>query len=85
MGTPTGCWTLSTSESPSAAVASTLSDILEPPGPHLARYCLSPRAALGILRRAERRGRVLPAALREALENLAGAGASPPSPGPSEP
>lgn len=71
MGSPTECWTLSTSESPSDAVESSLSDVLETPGQHLLRYCLSPKAAAGILRRAERRGKVLPAALHEALAALA--------------
>jgi len=67
MASPTECWTLSTSESPSAAVVSSLSDVLET-GPHLLKYCLSPKAAVGILRRAERRGRTLPGALMQALE-----------------
>ena len=35
------------------------------------KYFLSPRAATGILRRAERRGRELPLALRHALQTLA--------------
>jgi len=61
--------TADTSESPSGAVGSTLSDILETSVPR--RFYLSPRAAAGILRRAERRGRELPTALREALEALA--------------
>jgi hypothetical protein len=54
-----------------------LSDILET-GPHLLRYCLSPKAAAGILRRAARRGRALPAALHGALTEV-GAMWSPPS------
>ena len=70
IGGPSGFWTLNTSVSPRDAVASSLSDVLET-GPHLSRYCLSPKAARGILRRAERRGRVLPPALQEALETLA--------------
>jgi len=74
MGSPTECWTLSTSESPSVAVASSLSDILESPGPHLRKYFLSAKAATGILRRAAKRGRVLPVALHGALESLAGQG-----------
>ena len=61
-------WTLNGSESPSAAVACSLPDVLET-GPHLSRYSLSPRAATGILRRAARRGRVMPADLQGALEN----------------
>jgi hypothetical protein len=71
MGSRGGFWTLSTSESPSAAAASSLSDVLETPGPHLRRYCLSPKAAGGILRRARRRERELPDGLREAMDELA--------------
>ncbi len=67
MGSPTECWTLSTSESPSDAVASSLSDVLETTGAHLLKYCLSPKAAKGILRRAARRGRELPDSLMQAL------------------
>lgn len=52
-------------------VSSSLSDILEPPGPHLQRYYLSQKAATGILRRAAKRGRELPTALQQALERLA--------------
>ena len=74
MGTPHGFLTLSGSEFPSAVAASSLSDILESPGPHLRKYFLSARAAQGILRRAAKRGRVLPAALMGALESLAGQG-----------
>src|SRR3982750_3411480 len=71
MGSPTGCWTLSTSASPSGGSGSSLLDVLET-GPHLLRYCLSPKACAGILRRASRRGRELPASLRSALEAVAG-------------
>ena len=71
MASPGACWTLSTSESPSDAAESSLSDILEPHGEHLRKYFLSPTAAAGILRRSERRGRALPDALREALEIVA--------------
>lgn len=70
MASPTECWTLSTSESPSDAVASSLSDVLET-RPDLEKYCLSPKAASGILCRAARRERVLPADLMRALESLA--------------
>ena len=58
--------TLNTGESPSDAVESTLSSILEADVPE--RYYLSARACEGILRRAERRGKELPQTLREALE-----------------
>lgn len=63
-------WMLNTGESHSGAVACSLSDILEK-DPVPARYFLSPKAAAGILRRAERRGRELPPALRQALMALA--------------
>jgi hypothetical protein len=46
----------------------TLADVLEPNAP--ARYSLSARAATGILRRAEKRGRELPEALAMALREL---------------
>jgi len=58
----------SSSESPSVAAECSLSDIL------VARahpkYSLSPRAAAGILRRAEKRGKELPASLATALLSL---------------
>jgi hypothetical protein len=53
-------------ESPSVAVESRLSQILEDT-PH-PRYYLSAKACQGILRRAERRGKELPPMLKEALE-----------------
>jgi hypothetical protein len=56
---------LNTGECPSAAVASTLSSILEAQVPE--KYYLSAKACEGILRRAERRGKQLPPMLREAL------------------
>ncbi len=63
--------TADTSESPSGAVASTLSDVLESQlVPE--RYYLSARAAAGILRRAERRGKRLPPRLEQALRAVAG-------------
>ena len=64
------CLTLSTSESPSAAVASSLWDILET-GAIPPRFYLSSKACAGILRRAKRRRRRLPPALKEALESVA--------------
>jgi hypothetical protein len=66
MGGPTACLTLNTSEFHSDAVASSLSDVLETSGVP-AKYSLSPKACAGILRRAEKRGRVLPVALSRAL------------------
>ena len=68
---PTGYWTASISESPSVAVACSLSAIVEPKCP--LRFFLSPRAARGILRRAKKRGRELPMPLRRALEDLSSA------------
>jgi hypothetical protein len=59
------CWTLNTGESPNAAVVSSLSQILED-APH-PKYYLSKTACLGILRRAEARGKELPQQLKEAL------------------
>lgn len=50
----------------SVAVESTLSQILQDRAPE--KYFLSPRACLGILRRSEKRGKVLPPMLKEALE-----------------
>jgi site-specific DNA-cytosine methylase len=60
---------LKTSESPSEGDACSLSGILEPSVPQ--RFYLSARAASGILRRAARREKVLPAELHQALESLA--------------
>jgi hypothetical protein len=60
LGTATECLTLNTSEFPSGAVACSLSDILET-GDLPQRYFLSPKACAGILRRAAKRGKVLPA------------------------
>ena len=60
--------TLNTGESPSAAVESTLSSILEANAPE--KYYLSAKACEGILRRAERRGKELPPMLKTALEQM---------------
>lgn len=57
-------WTRNSSEWPSAAVCF-LSDILEPNPPQ--RFSLSPTACQGILNRAVKRGRSLPAELDAAL------------------
>lgn len=57
--------TLNFGESPNAARESTLSQILDLNAPE--KYCLSKKACLGILRRAEKRGKVLPDMLMEAL------------------
>ena len=58
-------------ESPSVAVESRLSQILED-DPH-PKYCLSAKACRGILRRAERRGKQLPEELKSALVEQSGA------------
>jgi hypothetical protein len=63
---PTERLMLNTSESRSDAVDAYLSDILEI-GDLPRRYFLSQKACAGILRRAERRGKELPPALRAAL------------------
>jgi hypothetical protein len=57
---------LNTGESPNVVVESTLSSILEANVPE--KYHLSVTACEGILRRAERRGKQLPAMLKEALK-----------------
>jgi hypothetical protein len=61
--------TRASSESPKGAVEYSLSRVLEPTAPE--RFFLSAKAAVGILRRANRRGRKLPGALNEALLSLA--------------
>jgi hypothetical protein len=70
MGSVTASLTLSTLEYPSDAVESSLSAILET-GSLPPRFFLSPKACAGILRRAEKRGKDLPALLRQALEAAA--------------
>jgi hypothetical protein len=64
-----GCLTLNTLEYPSDAAVCSLSDILETEVPR--KYYLSPKAARGILRRAEKRGRELPTLLLRALQSIA--------------
>jgi hypothetical protein len=67
---PGECWTADTSESPNAgAGSSSLADVLQDDVP--SKYFLSPRAAAGILRRVEKRGRALPSHLLAALEAVA--------------
>ena len=61
--------THSIGEYPSAAVESTLSQILEVRVQE--KYYLSQRACQGILRRAAARGKELPAVLKRALERQA--------------
>jgi len=60
--------TLNTSARPNDATASLLSDALVAHAHP--RFCLSPRAAAGILRRAGRRRKTLPALLESALQAL---------------
>lgn len=67
-------WTPSIGESPSVAVASTLSQILEEDAPR--KHFLSAKACAGILRRAEKRGKALPPMLKDALEQQASAPAT---------
>jgi hypothetical protein len=69
MAAPGGWLTLDSLEFPSGAVECSLSDVLEVAVSE--RYALSARAARGILRRANARGRALPKELLEALEALA--------------
>lgn len=66
-----GFSTLDSSEFPNGAVECSLSDILEEAVDP--RYALSARAAAGILRRAERRGRKIPPDLEAALRALSAA------------
>ena len=54
---------------PSAAAVCSLSEVLEMDAPP--KYYLSAKACAGILRRAEKRGKELPIALRSALEKTA--------------
>ena len=68
MGFAGACSTRSFSESPSVAVACSLSEVLESRVP--LRFFLSAKAARGILRRAEKRGRTLPTRLRQALRAI---------------
>ena len=71
MGSPTEFWTLNLPEYPSDGAASSLSDILET-GELPQRYYLSGRACRGILRRAAKRGKMLPPPLAHALMAVAG-------------
>jgi hypothetical protein len=70
MGSHIGCLTLSISEWPKDAAVCSLSDTLET-GDLPQRYFLSATACQGILRRAEKRGKVLPQQLKQALEQAA--------------
>ena len=63
-----GYWTHNIGECPNVAAESSLSQILQPMTDVPEKYYLSPRACLGILRRAKERGKKLPEELRIALE-----------------
>jgi len=78
MGSPTEFLTLNILEYPSDGAASSLSDILET-GELPQRYYLSGTACRGILRRAEKRGKELPEALKSALLAVASQTPHPPS------
>ncbi len=69
MGSPTGFLMLSISECHKDADVCSLSAILET-GDLPQRYFLSVRACAGILRRAEKRGKALPAQLMKALRSV---------------
>lgn len=69
-------WMRDTSEFRNGAVESSLSEILET-GEVDRRFYLSAKACAGILRRAAKRGKELPRALRLALEAVAGVGEPP--------
>ena len=65
-----GPWTPNISDWPNAAAVCSLSQVLET-GSIPQRYFLSGTACAGILRRAEKRGKDLPAALHAALRSVA--------------
>ena len=69
MASPGGYSTLSISEWPNAAAVCSLSEVLEMDVPQ--KYFLSAKACLGILQRAERRGKELPGLLERALTAVA--------------
>ncbi len=71
---PGECWTVDSSECHNDGGAfSSLPDVLEADTPP--RFYLSPRAAAGIIRRAEKRGKSLPDHLARALRELSAASA----------
>ena len=73
----TPCWTRNTSEAPrndEEEYFSSLSSILQPAKDVPTRYYLSSKAAEGILRRAEKRGKTLPEMLRQALIQVVNGG-----------
>ena len=68
-------WTPEVGEFPSVAVVSSLSSILEADVPE--KYSLSEKACLGILRRADERGKPLDPLLKAVLERQAGVSPTP--------
>jgi hypothetical protein len=64
------CLTHNTLESPKDDVESFLLDVLQDSQSISDKYCLSQKAAEGILRRAKRRGKTLPETLDTALRSL---------------
>jgi len=75
MASPIECLTLNTLEWPKDAVVCSLSDILET-GEVPRRFFLSATDCRGILRRAEKRGKKLPAQLQQALSAVVQVGES---------
>jgi hypothetical protein len=63
-------WVASDELCRSDAVVCSLSDILEPATSIPPRFYLTAKACAGILRRAEKRGKTLPEALRRALQSV---------------
>lgn len=76
-------WTANSGESRSAAGACSLSQVLQSEVP--SKYFLSAKAAAGILRRAERRGKVLPPQLSVALSEVARGDRTTPTAAPTSP
>ena len=72
MGSPTELWMLNISEYPKDVKESLLLDVLQGTGEVQQRYSLSPKACRGILRRADRKGKILPKKLEEALLQTTG-------------
>ena len=68
IGIAGGFLTLNTSESRNGAVVCSLLDILEKTGDLPSQFYLTAKACAGILRRAAKRRKTLPAPLRAALE-----------------
>ena len=68
---PGAFWTPNISEWPNDAAVCSLSQVLETTSIQ-PKYFLSSTACAGILRRAERRGKVLPETLKVALETVSG-------------